>query len=99
MLFFFDSFTLDVASSPFLLDAQTIPQVPFLLEPIDGAQTTGESDAPLGVPKLAWQPVPEATQYRVQVSASAGFADPVVNQTTYATTYTPLNALPDGEYF
>ena len=72
---------------------------PQLLGPDDGAVTTGTSNPPVGVPTLRWSSVPEATRYLVEVSTSAGFADPVVQQVTYALSFTPLIALADGPFY
>lgn len=74
-------------------------QAPVLLSPADGATATGATQPPVGVPTLRWSAVAGATKYHVQVSASAGFADPIVEQDTYATTYTPAVALADGTYY
>ncbi|MCC9078013.1 fibronectin type III domain-containing protein [Litorilinea aerophila] len=77
----------------------TAPEAPQLLAPQDGAVTTGQSHPPLGVPVLQWTPVADATRYRVQVSESAAFADPVVEKTTVGTSYVPTEALKDGTYY
>lgn len=71
----------------FLVDAPPVP-----LRPIEG-----EAVVPVGT-TLTWEPVPEASGYRVQVGASDTFEDPIVNltldRTTYLTRYEPL---PDGQ--
>ena len=41
------------------------PAAPALLLPADGATTTGQSHPPLGIPELAWQPVPGADLKRL----------------------------------
>ena len=79
--------------------AQEIPSAPILVSPVTGITATGASAPPLGLPTLRWEQTPGATQYTVEVSTSAGFADPVIAAETYATSYTPTIALPDGEYF
>lgn len=72
---------------------------PLLRAPTNGARTTGVNYPPLGVPKLEWDPVVGAKKYEVEISASAGFATPLVKTNTFGTTYTHLEALADGEYF
>lgn len=72
---------------------------PVLLSPLDGAITTGASDPPVGLPTLRWAPVDGATRYHIQLSASAGFANPLVDADTYATAYSPAIALADGLYY
>jgi len=76
----------------------TLPP-PTLIAPTNGAQTTGITDPPNGTPTFTWQPVAGATQYQIQVSTSAGFSQVVQEATTYATTYTPQQALADGTYY
>jgi len=72
---------------------------PALLGPLDGSVTTGTSDPPVGVPLLAWTAPAGAVRYQVQVSTSSGFASTVVAQETYATSYAPVAALADGDYY
>ncbi len=72
---------------------------PALVQPADGGAFTGVSAPPLGLPVFAWQPVPGADRYNIQISASAGFGSPVVDVTTYATSYTPQVAFADGTYY
>lgn len=48
-----------------------IPDIPVLLEPADGSL-----GVPLGHVELAWQSVPEATAYRLQVDDDPAFASP-----------------------
>ncbi len=85
------------APAPSAVDA--ISAIPVLLLPADGALTTGSSHPPLGIPDLSWQPVVGATKYQVQISASSGFAAPLVSTETVNTSYTPLIALGDGLYY
>jgi hypothetical protein len=75
------------------------PDTPVLVSPPDGAKTTGASDPPVGLPTLKWAAVPGATRYHVQLSASAGFATLLIDQDTYALTYSPGAALADGTYY
>ncbi len=70
-----------------------------LIQPADGAVTNGATDPPLGMPTFAWDSVSGSSRYNLQISASAGFANLAVDVTTYATTYTPVNVLNDGEYY
>ena len=72
---------------------------PTLSLPADGALTTGVTDPPYGMPTLEWQPLPNATRYQVEISTSAGFADPLVSAGTYATSYTARDAQADGVYY
>ncbi len=75
------------------------PAAPILLAPDMDMTITGVLAPPVGVPTLMWQAAPNADQYNVQISASAGFAATIVNATTYATTYTPIILLADGVYY
>ena len=75
------------------------PRPPVLLAPTNGARTTGLTDPPNGTPTFVWRAVPGATKYQIQVSTSAGFSQVVLESTTYATTYTPQEALADGTYY
>lgn len=79
--------------------ADSAPLAPSLVLPADGGTTTGLTHPPLGVPTLAWGESSGADRYRVEISTSAGFADPIVEQITYANSYTPIFSLADGEYF
>lgn len=79
--------------------AETAPAAPTLAGPEDGLVFTAKSAPPVGMPTLRWNAVAGATQYNVQISASTGFADPLVDQTTYATSYTSDVALADGTYY
>lgn len=73
--------------------------IPTLSAPASGYVGTALTDPPTGVPTLRWEPVPNATRYKVQVSAAQGFADFLVDQITYATSFTPKTALADGTYY
>lgn len=75
------------------------PPAPELLEPDEAANTTGLSDPPLGLPLLTWAPIEGVQKYHIQLAASAGFADPIVDSDTYATAYAPDTALADGLYY
>jgi len=72
---------------------------PVLSLPVDGAHTTGISDPPYGMPTLEWEPVVDAARYQVELSTSAGFANPLVTTTTFATSYTVDDARADGIYY
>ena len=90
------------SSAPFAAQAageDDIPGVPTLVHPESGIATTGINYPPMGIPTFVWNAVPEATKYRIQVSNSSGFANLAIDQTTYATSFTPLTHLADGEYY
>ncbi len=97
-------FLLVMAAAPLLAEEgtttiDTASGVPVLLSPTEGALTTGNSHPPLGIPSLSWQPVVGATKYQVQISASSGFATPLVSAETVNTSYTPILALGDGLFY
>lgn len=75
------------------------PLAPALLGPEDGADVTGISDPPLGLPLLNWAPVDGVHKYHIQLATSAGFASPLVDADTAATAYAPDTALADGVYY
>jgi hypothetical protein len=78
----------------------TPPPAPELLSPESGATTTGLTDPPVGVPRLRWAAVADATRYHIQVSSSAGFATILEESDTYATEYTPYKrSYADGTYY
>jgi len=79
----------------------TAVAAPLLIGPIDGAVTTGQSNPPVGMPKLAWSPVVGADRYNVELSSSVGFADKIkdASSITYGTTFTPMVTLADGTYY
>lgn len=81
------------------LDVNGSLAAPALLLPADGAATTGVSDPPYGMPSLEWQALAAASRYQVELSTSAGFANPLVSLTTYATSYTSDEARADGVYY
>jgi len=87
-----------VAGSP-ALEPAAVADAPQLISPADGAQTTGNSAPPVGVPTLEWASVTAATRYHVQLSASVGFAELLVDTDTYALAYSPATALADGTYY
>lgn len=72
---------------------------PQLEAPLPDSLSTALTDPPVGVPTLSWAAVPDATRYNVQISVSEGFATPLVNQNTSATSFTHKQALADGTYF
>ncbi len=87
---------LSQAETPEVNDALAVPTLSL---PVDGAVTTGVSDPPYGMPSLEWEAVEEATRYQVELSTSAGFANPLVSTPTYATSHTIDDAKPDGVYY
>jgi hypothetical protein len=50
-------------------------------------------------PTLHWNPVTNATSYRVQLSVSPSFTPTLYNQTTVNTNFVPYNALPTGTIY
>lgn len=75
------------------------PEPPELLAPEDNLFATGGTVPPLGIPRLVWSAENEAERYRVQISETNNFANPIVNETTYMNSYTPEIALADGSYY
>lgn len=73
--------------------------VPTLTLPADGAVTTGVSDPPYGMPALEWEALAGASRYQVELSTSAGFANPLLSLSTYATSHTIDDAQADGIYY
>lgn len=87
------------AEEPITAASTDAVQTPTLLAPEDGAQATPLSDPPVGMPTLRWSPVPGATRYQVQISASQAFGQVLVDKATAATAYTPEKSLADGPYY
>jgi uncharacterized repeat protein (TIGR01451 family) len=73
---------------------------PTPLAPPNGATTTAASHPPLGIPDFAWQVVPGATQYRLQLSQDMSFSSKQ-EWTTSNIRFTPLDAtgLADGVWY
>ncbi|MEZ4862556.1 MAG: SdrD B-like domain-containing protein [Caldilineaceae bacterium] len=91
--------TLLAASPALQVRAGAAVDPPILIAPENNATTTGANYPPLGVPKFVWEPVSGAERYHIEISNSAGFATTVAKDDTYATTYTPIEALSDGVYY
>ena len=73
---------------------------PVLTAPSDGANIEAAEATPLGVPVFEWQAVPEAAQYRFQLSNTIGFSTLVINITTDNTRYAPvISSLIDGLWY
>lgn len=87
------------AAASTLASDEPPPTAPVLLSPADELVATGISHPPFGIPTLTWEAVPTTTKYNVQISSSAGFADPLVDKTTYATSFTPDFVFADGVYY
>lgn len=87
------------ADEPITAESTDAVQTPDPVAPEDGASTTPLTDPPLGMPTLRWAPVPNATRYQVQISASLAFGQVLVDKTTAATSYTPEKSLADGPYY
>lgn len=82
--------------TPFFLPA------PFVIAPDNGTIAHSSSYPPLGIPSFSWELVESADFYEVQVSADPGFSILLPDNkavTTYASSYTLLKALADGEYY
>jgi hypothetical protein len=81
------------------------PPAPLLIAPADGAQTTGLSHPPLGLPTLIWQPVSTPANYHVQLANNDGFSN-AVDLYTYSDRYStgvsngdvPMGWV-DGDYY
>jgi len=77
--------------------------IPQPIYPDNYANTTPDSDPPLGIPSFSWSAVIGAKTYRLQVDSEIGFNDPIVmNITTSNTSYTPVSTshlFADGEWF
>ena len=50
-------------------------------------------------PTFSWDRVDGASGYTLQVDNDANFSSPVINEKLVSNSYTPLTALPDGNYF
>jgi hypothetical protein len=81
--------------------AADTPPIP--ISPAEGTVTTVVNYPPLAVPEFKWSAVPEATNYRLQVSGDIGFATIALQVTTPNTTYTPVNMsstlFADGDWY
>ena len=65
-----------------------IPQPTY---PENYANTTPDTDPPLGVPSFSWSIVPGANIYRLQVDSEIGFNQPILlDITTRNTTFTSI---------
>lgn len=73
------------------------------ISPIDGTITTITNFPPLGIPTFIWESVPDATEYRLQISSDAGFSTIALDIRTPHTIYTPttMNAtlFADGDWY
>jgi len=88
-------------SSGFSSALNTWP-APVILNPADGAITTVENYAPSAVPYFAWEAVPGAATYRIQIDDEIAFSTPILyNVTTPNTRYIPINNnnMPDGTLY
>ncbi len=83
---------------PALPVAQAL-DAPTPLSPLNAATATVANYPPLGIPEFAWQVVPGATQYRLQLSQDVGFSSKQ-EWTTANSRFTPLDAtLADGVWY
>jgi len=69
------------------------PFVPILISPQNG------SNVPIDNFSLNWTFVENAYEYRVLVSANDSFNNPIINETTRNTTYSPLGLLASNTYY
>ena len=77
--------------------------IPQPIYPENYADTTPDTNPPLGIPSFSWSIVSGATKYRLQVDSEIGFNTPIVlNITTQNTSYTPASTsylFADGEWY
>lgn len=87
-----------LSSEPAAVCAQ--PSAPTPLSPANGTITTVDNYPPLGVPEFRWNPVADATRYRIQFSQDISFASKF-EIITPNTRYTPPNAgsFSDGTWY
>ena len=64
-----------------------------------GNPTLSTGDLAQTTPTFSWQRVEGASGYTIQVDDDANFSSPVINEKVISTSYTPIIALPDGNYF
>jgi len=64
-----------------------------------GNPTLSTGDLAQTTPTFSWQRVEGASGYTIQVDDDANFSSPVINEQIISTSYTPITALPDGNYF
>jgi hypothetical protein len=70
--------------------------------PVSGAETLGtlpDSNMARTTPSFSWERVEGAAGYTIQIDDDANFSRPVVDKQIDSTSYTPLDALPDGLYY
>ena len=81
------------ASSSFSVNVSTIPSVPSLILPANGASTTDTT------PDLDWTSVSGATSYQLQVAGNPVFAPTEIDTTTTDSEYTPTLPLSLGWHY
>jgi hypothetical protein len=81
------------ASSSFSVNVSTIPSVPSLILPENGASTTDTT------PDLDWTSVSGATSYQLQVADNPVFAPTEIDTTTTDSEYTPMSPLSLGWHY
>ncbi|MFN8490673.1 MAG: hypothetical protein U0350_23990 [Caldilineaceae bacterium] len=64
-----------------------------------GNPTLSTGDLAQTTPTFSWQRVEGASGYTIQVDNDANFSSPAINEKVTSTSYTPIIALPDGNYF
>ncbi|HEY5902840.1 MAG TPA: glycoside hydrolase domain-containing protein, partial [Anaerolineales bacterium] len=82
-----------VKSLPAAVSAMTPSCAPALLSPLEGSITTSLR------PRFAWDPVPDATAYQVQVSSLPDFSGVLIDQTVGGTSYAPSFDVPADTVF
>lgn len=84
------------------MTADNLP-IPIPTYPRNAANTTFDTDPPLGVPTFSWTSVLGANQYRLQVDTEIDFNLPIfLDITTRNSSYTPLligHIFSDGKWF
>ncbi len=89
--------------APILTTKAYALDVPVQIYPLNFANTTPDTDPPLGVPSFSWSTVMGANVFRLQVDSEIGFNYPIyMDITTRNITYTPQTGwqlFSDGEWF
>ncbi len=88
-------------TAPFTTRTAYALDIPLPLYPANYADTTPDSDPPLGIPSFVWSAVTGASKYRLQVDSEIGFNTPIIiNTLTSNTSYTLSSILiADGEWY
>lgn len=81
------------ATDEVVLSLKNIPQIPALLQPANGTETTEQQ------PTLSWTPTPAATRYRVEVATDDAFANLIRRMEVLDTSYQLDTLLAGGNYY